>query len=119
MSQNHLRPPQTQLKLLIVIELKVGYPLSGKSACYGTGFCSIWKPFGTLWKDFSSFTPFFGLRTKRELAGDQFYRYILVIFSELTKHRFKNFSLGLSTLWKSDCAWSSVQLRAAMGTLWR
>ena len=119
MLQTHLRAPQPQLKLLIVNELKVGCPLSGKSASYGNGFWSIWKPFGTLWKDFSSFTPFFGLRTKRELAGDQFYGYRLFIFSELTKHRFKNLSLGLSTLWKSDCACSGVQLRAAMGTLWR
>jgi hypothetical protein len=119
MSQNCLRAPQIQFKSLIVNELRAGCPLLGKPASYGARFWSIWKPFGTLWKDFSSFTPFLRLGTNRELVGDQFYWYMLFIFSELIDYQFKNISIGLSTLWKPDCAWSSVSLGTAMGTLWR
>ena len=119
MPQNHLQAPQTQLKLLIVNELKVGCPLSGKFASYGTGFWSIWKPFGTLWKDFSSIFPFPGLKVRSKLARGQFYSHMLFMFIRLTESRFKNLSLGLGSLWKPDCDCPGESLTAAVGTLWR
>jgi hypothetical protein len=95
------------------------FPPLGKLALDGAEFLPTWKPLGTLWKDFSSFFPFLGVRALSLLAEGQFYRHMLCIFSRLNESRFKNLSSGLNTLWKPDCDCSSESLRAAMGTLWR
>jgi hypothetical protein len=119
MPQNCTQSSQIPCKSFIINVLSELCPVLGKPTAYGTEFWCPWKPLGTLWKDFSSISPFPGLRPRRELVGDQFYRYMFSMFSKLAESRFRNLSFVLTTIWKPDCDCSSESLRAAMGTLWR
>jgi hypothetical protein len=78
-----------------------------------------WKPFGTLWKHFSSGSPYLSLIVGGRGAGGQFSRPMLFILNRLIISRFTNLYPVLSSLWKPDCDCFSEFLRVTTGTLWR